>query len=63
MLRSKHLRHLGNAFGTDNALEIAHHHGVGVRAGHGTYDVEGVVHIRNPVAHGFVERVFEGAAA
>ena len=34
-----------------------------MRAGHGADDVEGVVHVGDPVAHGFVERVFEGLAA
>ena len=56
-------RHLLQAFLADHALEIAHHGGVGMRARYGTNDVERVVHISHPVAHGFVERVFQGFAA
>ncbi len=59
----EHLGHLREAFFANHALEVAHHHGVGVRARHGADDVEGVVHIGDPVAHGFVERVLEGFAA
>ena len=55
--------HLRQAFVANDLLEVAHHHGVGVGAGHGADDVEGVVHIGHPVAHGFVERVLERLAA
>jgi hypothetical protein len=34
-----------------------------VRASHSADDVEGVIHISDPVAHGFVQRVFQRAAA
>jgi hypothetical protein len=49
-----HAGHLGDAFFANHALEIAHHHRVGVRPGHGADDVEGVVDIRHPVTQGFV---------
>ena len=59
----QHFRHLGQAFFPDHALEISHHHGVGVWASHGADDVEGVIHIGHPVTHGFVQCVFQGTAA
>ena len=59
----QHARHLGNALGADHALKVAHHHGVGVRAGNGTNDVKSIVHIGDPVAHGFIQSIFEGSAA
>src|SRR5690606_32185580 len=59
----EHLWHLHQAFIADHALEIAHHHRVRVRSGHGADDVESVVYIGNPVAHGFIERVFQRFAA
>src|SRR5690606_16509641 len=61
--RLEQLGHLLQAFLADDALEVAHHHGVGVRTGHGTDDVEGVVDVGHPVAHGLVERILEGLAA
>lgn len=63
LVGAQELWHLRQAFVADDLLEVAHHHGVGVGAGHGTDDVEGVVHIGHPVAHGFVERVLQGLAA
>jgi hypothetical protein len=62
-LRGQHRRHLFDAFLADDALEVAHHHRVGMGPGHGADDVEGVVDIGDPVAHGLVERVLERAAA
>jgi hypothetical protein len=44
-------------------LEVAHHARIGMRAGHGADDVEGVLHVGHPVAHGFVERVLQGGRA
>ena len=58
-----HGRHLGNALFTDHALEITHHHWIGVWTGHCSDDVERVFYIRNPIAQGFVQCVFQGAAA
>ncbi len=59
----QHLGHLYQTLVADDALKVADHHGVGVWACHGTDDVKGVVHVGDPVAHGFVERVFQGLAA
>ena len=58
-----HFGHLYQAFLADHALEVAHHHRVGMRAGDRADDVEGVVDIGDPVAHGLVECVFERLAA
>ena len=46
----------------DHALEIADQLGIGVRAGGGADDVEGVVDVRDPVAQRLVHRVLERAA-
>ena len=46
----------------DHPLEIAHHHRVGVRAGHRADDVEGVVHVGHPVTHRLVDGILERAA-
>lgn len=55
--------HLRQALIADDLLEVAHHHGIGMGAGHGTDDVEGVIHVGHPVTHGFVERILEGLGA
>lgn len=60
---AQELGHLREAFLADDLLEVAHHRGIGVGAGHGADDVEGVVHVGHPVAHGLVERILERAAA
>ena len=57
------VEHLRARFLADHALEVAHHLGVGMRAGRGADDVEGVVDIRDPVAQPFVHRVLERRAA
>ncbi len=57
------LWHLRHAFVADHALEIAHHHRVRMRSRDGADDVEGVLDVRHPVAHRFVERVLERLAA
>ena len=57
-----HGRHLCDALFTDHALEITHHHWIGVWACNRTDDVEGVFYIRDPIAQGFVQCVFQGAA-
>src|SRR5690606_29322629 len=56
-------RHLFAAFAADDGLEVAHHAGIGIRAGHGADDVEGVLDIGDPVAHGLVQGVLQGARA
>ena len=58
----QHLGHLHPTLLADDALEVAHHHRVGVWASYRADDVEGVFNVGDPVAHGFVERVFERAA-
>ncbi len=54
------LGHLLHALITDHALEIAHHHRVRMRASHRTNNVEGIADIGDPIAHGFVQRIFQG---
>ena len=56
-------RHLGQALVTNHPLKITHHGGVWVRARHRTDDVERVLDIGDPIAQGFVERVFQCFAA
>jgi hypothetical protein len=46
-------------FAADDALEIADHHRIRVRAGAGTDDVEGRLDVRHPVAHRLVERILQ----
>ena len=58
-----HEGHLFDAFVANDTLKVTHHHRVRVRAGHSANDVEGIVNIRNPVAHGFIQCVFQGLAA
>ena len=50
-------------FGADHALEIAHQFGIGMRAGRGADDVEGVVDVGDPVAQRLVHRVLQRARA
>jgi hypothetical protein len=57
------LGHLLQTLLADDALEVAHHRRVGVRAGHGADDVEGVLDVRDPVAQRLVQRVLERLAA
>ncbi len=55
--------HLHEALLADHRVEVAHHHGIGMRAGDGADDVERVLHVRHPVAHRLVQRVLERARA
>ena len=48
---------------SDDALEVAHHFGIGGGAGDGADHVEGVVAVRDPVAEGLVHRVLERGAS
>ncbi len=50
-------------FVADHRLEVADHGRVGVRAGGGADQVEGVVDVRHPVAQRLVHGVLEGAGA
>ena len=47
----------------DDRLEVAHHGGIGMRAGDGADDVEGVGDIGDPVAQRLVHRILQGARA
>ncbi len=62
-LTADHLRHLHHALLADHRIEIAHHHRIRVRTGHGADDVERALDVGDPVAHGLVERVLERLAA
>src|SRR6185295_13751809 len=55
--------HLHDALVADDALEVAHHRRVRVRACDRADDVEGVVDVGDPIAQRFVQRVFEGPGA
>src|SRR5262245_47598980 len=54
------LQHLLACLAPDHRLEVAHHGGIGMRARHRADDVEGVVHVGDPVAkrvvHGVLQR-------
>ncbi|KAG1440253.1 hypothetical protein G6F57_019089 [Rhizopus arrhizus] len=54
-------RHLRQAFVADDGLEVAHHAGIGVGTRYRADDVERVFDVGDPVAHGFVQRVLQGA--
>ena len=55
--------HLGAGFAADDGLEIADHGRIGVRAGDRADDVEGVLHIRHPVAQGLIHGVLQRTRA
>jgi hypothetical protein len=57
------LGHLHLAFIADDALEVAHQHGIRVRAGRRAEDVEGRFDVGHPVAHGLVQGILEGLRA
>ena len=50
-------------FAADHTLEITHQHRVRVRPRRGTDDVESIIDVGYPVAHGFVHGVFQGFGA
>jgi hypothetical protein len=52
-------KHLRTRLAAHHGIEIAHHHRIRMRTCHGADDVEGVGDIRDPVAHGLVERILE----
>ena len=56
------LHHLRLRLLADDGLEIAHHRRIGMRPRHRADAVEGVAHIRHPVAQRIVHRVLERAA-
>src|SRR5262245_1233858 len=53
------LLHLHSHLLADHRLEVAHHHGIGVRARDRADAVEGVGNVADPVPQGLVHRVFE----
>ena len=57
------LENLRAGFAADDAMEVADHGGVGVRAEDAAEEVVGGADVGDPVAHGFVDGVFEGARA
>ena len=58
-LTANHFRHLREAFLADDRIKIAHHHRVRMRSRHRTDNVKGALDIRHPVAHGFVQCIFQ----
>lgn len=56
-------QHLRTRFAADDGVEIAHHARIRIRAGDGADDVEGVLHVADPVAHRFIQRVLERGRA
>jgi hypothetical protein len=53
------LEHLRARFAADDGVEIAHHHRIRMRTGHGADDVERVGDVGDPVAHRFVQRILQ----
>ena len=58
-LTTYHLWHLHAGFVADDALKIAHHHRIRMRACRRTENVERVFDVGDPIAYRFVARVFE----
>ena len=56
-------QHLAPRLVANHRVEVTHQLRVRMRPGDGADDVEGVAHVGDPVAHGFVERVLERLAA
>src|SRR6267143_4560900 len=54
---------LAARFNADDALKIAYHHRVRVRAQHGAQYIMCGAHVRDPIAHRFVDRFFERGLA
>ena len=53
------LQDLPARFLADHAVELAHHHGIRMRPEHRPQQVVSVMDVRHPVAHGFVDGVFQ----
>ena len=53
--------HLFARLAPDHRLEIAHELGIGMRAGDGTDDVEGILNVGHPIAQGLVHGIFQRA--
>ena len=56
-------QHLRARLAPDHGVEVAHHARIRIGAGDGADDVEGVVHVGDPVAHRFVQRVLQRGRA
>src|SRR5450631_328976 len=52
---------LDACFASDDAMEVAHHGRIGMRSEHAAEQVVRGAYVGDPVAHGFVDGVFEGA--
>ena len=52
---------LAAGFAADHFVKVAHHGGIGMRAEYAAQQVMGGVHVCDPVAHGLVDGVFQGA--
>jgi hypothetical protein len=48
---------------TNHAMKVAHHGGIGMSAENTAQQVVGGAHIGDPVAHGFVNRILQGAGS
>ena len=57
--RSFAFENLPARFHADDALKIAHHHRVGMRAERGAQYIMSGAHVRDPIAHRFVDRFLE----
>jgi len=57
------LQHLRAGFLADDGLKIAHHHRIRMRPRGRADDVERVVDVGDPIAQGFVHRIFQRARA
>src|SRR6185437_10213353 len=54
---------LPTRFDADDSLEIANHGGVGMSTKHAAEEIVGCANIDDPIAHGFVDRVFQRSGA
>ena len=57
------LQNLAARFDADDAVKIAHHHRVGMRAERGAQYIMSGAHVRDPIAHRFVDRFLERGLA
>ena len=54
-----HLQDLSACLCANDALEIPYHHGVGMRSQRTPQQIEGGLHVRHPIAQGFIDGIFE----
>ena len=55
------LQNLRPGFASDHFVEVAHHRRIGMRAQHAAQQIMRGADIGDPVAHGLVDGVFQGA--